>query len=172
MTKAVYNLRATPFGGVYSITKFTPSLDVESTYQVSDDRCDCPQFSGRGKACRHMKMLPLFLELARTDTDYFLDFDSKTWHRPLLPEYEIEYHDQQLALRRPAQEQTIGIEEANLVKNPRTPDTYDLEVVPTSVESAPSLRLATEGNPASPGEVRSSASASPSVAPLKRRRVV
>lgn len=90
MTKSFYNLKTQP-NGSYGITKFTSDLEVESTYEVSLSECDCPQ-GERGKTCRHQRMLPMFIALNRTDTEYFLDFDTKTWHQPLAASYEVEYH--------------------------------------------------------------------------------
>lgn len=102
MTKSLYNLKTTP-ENTYCITKFDSDLEVESSYDVSLEDCTCPQ-GERDKRCRHQKMLPMFLILDRVDCGYFLDFDTKTWHRPLAASYEVEYHDLEVRNREAALE--------------------------------------------------------------------
>jgi len=58
------------------ITKFTDDLDVESSYTVSRNSCDCP--AGRRDTCRHRQMFPSFVE--RIDTPWFLDWDNARWY--------------------------------------------------------------------------------------------
>ena len=98
MTKSIYNLKVTDKG--YGITKFSADLDPESYYIVSPEECECPQ--GHKPTCRHRRMLPMFLALARQDTEYFLDFDTLTWHKPLAVSYEIEYHNLEVRKREAA----------------------------------------------------------------------
>lgn len=158
MTKSLYNLKSIGTSGNFQITKFIDELDVESTYIVSDHGCECPQFQGRGKTCRHMKMLPFFLELQREDTEYFLDFDTKTWHQPLAPEYEMEFHAIALDHKRKAEQY----------------GQQSLEVIPNNVTGVVQDVVAAEGLPPPPQERVSRVAPEPSaVLPptLKRRRV-
>ena len=60
----------------YRITKFTPDLDVESSYLIGGDpvECECP--AGTRPTCRHRQMLPDLLPLV--DTEFFWDFERRT----------------------------------------------------------------------------------------------
>lgn len=64
-------------GDHYRITKFTPDLEVESTYLTSESECECP--AGHRHTCRHRQMLPMFIEKPATRGQYFLDFERKVW---------------------------------------------------------------------------------------------
>lgn len=64
-------------GANYQVTKFTPDLEVESSYLTSTDSCECP--AGHRHTCRHRQMLPLFEQKGATRGQWFLDFDRKTW---------------------------------------------------------------------------------------------
>lgn len=66
--------------GSFVITKFDNDLVMESTYQVSINACTCPQFEGRGKTCRHMRMLPALRE--RVDTAWFYCYEDGKWYDP------------------------------------------------------------------------------------------
>ena len=76
----LYNVHSTD-DGAYCITKFDENLNVESTYIVSLEECDCPQYSK--PTCRHRKMLPLFLQHNHVDEGWFLDWDTRLWRKPL-----------------------------------------------------------------------------------------
>jgi hypothetical protein len=74
----LYNIRSALDD--FRITKFTPDLDVESSYLLSDTvdeagrrqlLCECP--AGVRPSCRHRQMLPHLLPLV--DTEYFWDFE-------------------------------------------------------------------------------------------------
>lgn len=165
MTKNLYNLK-TQLDGSYGIAKFTSGLEVESSYTVSISQCDCPQ-GERGKSCRHQRMLPLFLALNRVDTDFFLDFDTKTWHQPLAPSYEIEYHDFEVLKRERLKAATQGLEII-----PKA-DPGVVQASPASADTTPQLSVstsATKGEPPTEADVQRVASA-PLVASIKRRRI-
>lgn len=76
MTKALYHIRTED--GTYRITKLDTDLNMESSYVVSAEACECPQ--GHKPTCRHRKMLPLMIP--RADTPWFLDYDTRQWHDP------------------------------------------------------------------------------------------
>lgn len=72
---SIYNCKADEHS--YRVTKFTADLEVESSYLVSAEACDCP--AGHRHTCRHRQMLPLFEAKSATRGQYFLDFDRKVW---------------------------------------------------------------------------------------------
>jgi hypothetical protein len=60
----------------YRITKFTPDLDVESSYLIGTGingqiECECP--AGTRPTCRHRQMLNDLIPLV--DTEFFWDFE-------------------------------------------------------------------------------------------------
>jgi hypothetical protein len=62
----------------YRITKFTPDLDVESSYLIGrlgtgPWECECP--AGSRNTCRHREMIPNLLPLV--DTEWFWDFERR-----------------------------------------------------------------------------------------------
>ena len=65
----------------FIITKFDDSFEVESSYTTSLSSCECPQFTGRGKECRHIKMLGLFINSEHIDDNYFLEYETGCFHR-------------------------------------------------------------------------------------------
>ena len=68
----LYNLRTVLDD--YRITKFTPDLDVESSYLIGahpPHECGCP--AGTRQTCRHRQMLADLLPLV--DTQFFWDFE-------------------------------------------------------------------------------------------------
>lgn len=75
---ALYNLRSSD--GDWRITKFTNDLDVESSYLVSRDACECP--AGHRPSCRHRQMLPRMLAAQAEDSPMFYDFDNDRWLAP------------------------------------------------------------------------------------------
>ena len=80
----LYNMKSTPSGAL-AITKFDLDLNPESSYEITNTpsgyACTCPQ--GHKAKCRHRTMLPYFIERKAIDTDYFLEFDTKIWRKPL-----------------------------------------------------------------------------------------
>ena len=75
---ALYNLRSAD--GDWRITKFDGDLNVESSYLVSTDACECP--AGHRPSCRHRQMLPRMLAAQAEDSPMFYDFDRDTWLAP------------------------------------------------------------------------------------------
>lgn len=71
---SLYNAKSTSDG--VRITKFTEDLDVESSYIVSGDSCECP--AGRRDTCRHRQMFSSFMD--RIDTPWLLDWDTARWY--------------------------------------------------------------------------------------------
>ena len=61
----------------FRITKFDADYNIESTYELDETGCTCPQ--GHKATCRHRKMLPLFLDLHHVDDGWFLDWDTRLW---------------------------------------------------------------------------------------------
>lgn len=74
----LYNLKSE--GDGYRISKFN-DLELESSYHLDPAGCECPQWVGRQRECRHMKMLPLMED--RANTAWFFCFEEGTWHDPL-----------------------------------------------------------------------------------------
>jgi|SRR5580704_4515061 hypothetical protein len=67
--------------GGYRITKFTHDYEVESSYIVSADGCDCP--AGSRPVCRHRTMLPFFIDGEHIDDGWFFIWDTRQWLRPV-----------------------------------------------------------------------------------------
>ncbi len=90
---SLYNLKSA-YDNQFRITKFDSDMNVESTYLVSDEACECPQFVNRDKRCRHMKMLKHFFKgpTIRLDTHWLYDFDRDAWFSQNL-EASAEAHD-------------------------------------------------------------------------------
>lgn len=72
---SLYNMKAD--GDHWRVTKFSADLEVESSYLVSAEACDCP--AGHRHTCRHRQMLPMFEQKGATRGQSFLDFDRKVW---------------------------------------------------------------------------------------------
>lgn len=70
----LYNLRIVE--STYRITKFDDDMNVESSYLVSDQACECPQ--GHKPTCRHRKMLPALLPIV--DTEEFYCYDNRMYY--------------------------------------------------------------------------------------------
>lgn len=88
----LYSIKSIPsVPGSFRIGKFDRNLNLINHYVVNSLNCTCPQ--SHKPACKHRRMLMLFAEVGRIDTDYFLDHDTKTWHQPLTPDAMVEYHD-------------------------------------------------------------------------------
>ena len=73
---AIYNIHITA-ENTYQINKFDDDLNVESSYEVSDEECSCPQ--GHKPTCRHRKMLAIFLAAQAIDTDKFYNYGTHQW---------------------------------------------------------------------------------------------
>lgn len=95
----LYNLRETD--GIYTITKFTTDLEVESSYQTSFDACNCP--AGARPTCRHRQMLPKMIAEDICNQYAFLEFESGT---VLVPETELKVEPQR-AISTPSSEQRL-----------------------------------------------------------------
>lgn len=63
----------------YRITKFDNDFNVESSYITTEHSCDCP--AGHRPSCRHRDMLGVFLKTQRNDSHWFLEWDTKGWHK-------------------------------------------------------------------------------------------
>jgi len=74
----LYTLRSAD--GEWRITKFDQDLEMESSYIVSTDGCECPQWTSRERQCRHMKMLPMMVE--RADSAWFFCYEDAQWYDP------------------------------------------------------------------------------------------
>lgn len=68
----LYNLKTD--GSSYRITKFSNDLDVESSYTLSAEVCECP--AGARPSCRHRQMLPKMLAEGLLDSGGFYDFNT------------------------------------------------------------------------------------------------
>ncbi len=76
---SLYNLKSNPSEGLpFIITKFTPDLDVESSYEVGTSTCQCP--AGHRPSCRHRQMLPNLRQ--RVNTAWFWDHSREAWVDP------------------------------------------------------------------------------------------
>lgn len=75
---SLYNLKSAP--GEWRITKFDNDLNVESSYLVSREACECP--AGHRPSCRHRQMLPRMLAAQAEDSPMFYDFDNDRWLAP------------------------------------------------------------------------------------------
>ena len=75
MTKHLYNCKTD--GDQYRITKFTPDLEVESSYLLTETECECP--AGHRHSCRHRQMLPKFIDRRATRGQWFLDYATDKW---------------------------------------------------------------------------------------------
>lgn len=82
---ALYNLKT--LSNYYQITKFNENLEVESSYEASEAKCNCPAGS-RGRFCRHRQMIKTFVLHGRVNGDWFLDFERNVWVNPWRDEEE------------------------------------------------------------------------------------
>src|SRR5438105_2239915 len=69
----LYNLR-TYSPSTFEITKFDDDLNMESSYKVNAQDCECPQ--GHRPTCRHRKMLGAMLGIVDTEAFYCYDDQS------------------------------------------------------------------------------------------------
>lgn len=67
-------------GDQYRVTKFTDSLEIESSYLVDSSECECPAFAKRGK-CKHQEMLPFFVNRGAVGKGEMFDWDRGGWVR-------------------------------------------------------------------------------------------
>lgn len=167
MTKALYNLKSLPGGALYEITKFSPDLEVESSYAVGKTVCDCPQ--GHKPVCRHRRMLPFFLEAEAVDSDIFFNFDNHSWHRPMIDDNYLLHDD--FMKRREALKKQMKQPQGIQVIPKATSDVAPMEPTTDAVGS-PATEGAEVGPPVAPAIALTSVGAEPSVAPLKRRKLV
>ena len=75
MTSVLYSLRTKiDRDGTqhYRLTKFLDG-EVESSYHVSREQCECP--AGQRPTCRHRQMLPHMLNASIANTHWFYDHD-------------------------------------------------------------------------------------------------
>lgn len=79
---SLYNIKSSD--DAYRITKFDNDLNVESSYIVTHDECDCP--AGRRPTCRHRQMLPTMLHNDAHNNGLFYDFDNRQWLGPATEE--------------------------------------------------------------------------------------
>lgn len=63
----------------YIITKFDDDFNVESSYRVTVEACECP--AGVRDTCRHRKMLPIFIATEHIDDNWFYNYDTHGWHK-------------------------------------------------------------------------------------------
>lgn len=64
---------------VIRITKFDNDMNVESSYEVTSQSCECEGFRRHAK-CRHREMWELFqLCPQEIDSEHFYDFDRHLW---------------------------------------------------------------------------------------------
>jgi hypothetical protein len=75
----LYNCKSVSDG--YRITKFTRDYEIESSYIVSAEGCDCP--AGARPVCRHRTMLPFFVEGNHVDDGWFFIWDTRQWLKPV-----------------------------------------------------------------------------------------
>ena len=89
MTASLYNCSAEGPDS-FLVTKFDTDLNPEATYALSafeDDQgvlgctCDCP--AGHRPTCRHRQMLSLFIGNKHVDDGWFLNWNTRQWHRPV-----------------------------------------------------------------------------------------
>jgi hypothetical protein len=76
---ALYNLKSSD--GQWRITKFDNDLNVESSYIVSLEGCDCP--AGSRPVCRHRTMLPKMLNVGAEDSGMFYDYNTDQFLEPM-----------------------------------------------------------------------------------------
>lgn len=77
MTTHLYNCKAQ--GPKYRVTKFDLDLNVEASYLVDGDTCECPR--GTSRSCRHRVMLPYFLKDKHVDDQFFFNYDTRQFHQ-------------------------------------------------------------------------------------------
>lgn len=61
----------------YKITKFDSDFNVEASYLLDADNCECP--AGHRPHCRHRQMLPKFIQRNYVGSNFFFDFDRGGW---------------------------------------------------------------------------------------------
>ena len=119
----LYNACSTDHELEYIIAKFDDSFEVESSYTTTLSSCECPQFTGRGKECRHIKMLGLFINSEHIDDNYFLEYETGCFHRV----------EQAEAVDEPAEEPTPQALQSETIEpaQPSLPLTPPVEPSPT-----------------------------------------
>lgn len=67
-------------GDQYRISKFTDQLEIESSYLVDREACECPAFAKRNR-CKHQDMLPYFINRNAVGSGEMFDWDRGGWVR-------------------------------------------------------------------------------------------
>ena len=67
--------------GDWMISKFDLDLNPLAAYHVSHKECDCPR--GNKPTCRHRKMLRVFIDAGHVNDGWFLDYETRTWTKPI-----------------------------------------------------------------------------------------
>ncbi len=119
--------------GGYRLTKFTKDYEVESSYVVSAEGCDCP--AGIRPVCRHRTMLPFFLEHEHVDDGWFFIWDTRQWLRPI-KELEIV---SEVVLPDDATGEEIAKEFGNLLRPQGAPNTSDLHDSDCATHNEPAM---------------------------------
>ncbi len=70
----------------YRISKFDADFNLQSSYTMTQEGCDCPQ--GHKPTCRHRKMLPEFARQGHIGDGWFFDWDTRQWRKPINPSIE------------------------------------------------------------------------------------
>lgn len=81
---SLYNCKCD--GDQYRISKFTNDLDVEASYLVSNEECDCP--AGHRPVCRHRIMLVRFIAKNATAGQWFHNYEHNQWIRATVDEIQ------------------------------------------------------------------------------------
>lgn len=89
----LYNLKSAD--GDWRITKFDNELNVESSYLVSRDACECP--AGHRPSCRHRQMLPKMLAAGAEDSGMFYNFDHDVFLEPSIANVEQTFDESEIA---------------------------------------------------------------------------
>jgi hypothetical protein len=74
---ALYAFRKLPEG--FCVLKCDEDFNYKGSYLIAEQRdgivCSCPARID----CRHIKMIPDFVQKNRVDTTWYLNFDTKKW---------------------------------------------------------------------------------------------
>src|SRR5215469_2257762 len=82
MSTDLYSIHETTTPGEYIIQKFdSDDYTCESVYALTSDTCMCPQ--GHKPLCKHRKMLELFRSADHIGDGFFLEWQTRLWHKPV-----------------------------------------------------------------------------------------
>ncbi len=131
----------------YSMTKFDADFNVQSSYTLTQEGCDCPQ--GHKPTCRHRKMLPAFAKEGHINDGWFLDWDTRQWRKPI----------------------SLGQQELNLAKELGMPvdEPAELPSPISAVEGAPDVSQANAPSEGVEQQVVQASAAPPSPLPKRRK---